>query len=491
MSTKKLGLIVIATGLIIFFVSLVGKSILIGKLSIGPFQLLGAQLGGIVFLVGLALFRNKQPQINTKNIKVDFLIEKLLDLPVAFWVFLSFVVIYAYFFLKPMFLNPTLHIQYIYDYIPTFSNVGVDLKAALWFDERWLILHQSPYDSLDIAYTPFFFILYAPLLLLRYPWSYGIFICILLILFTIANLFVPWLYGKKSVFPLFLFVIGLFSYGLQFELERGNSNIIAVSLAIIAVYIYHFHNDQRYWAYLLFILSVQIKIFPAIYILMFVKNWRDWKNNIRRIAGLLLANFLLFFSLGYKIFMDFLKALTVWGGEHFPKRYNNSIQGFVRNLASDGFGKLGPDIFASHIKIIELSLLALFGACLLAVLLSLYIQNDTRLNPSLLLICTVGAIVIPSVSYDYKLPILIAPFALFLSDISFSGTRLKKTASIALLFVTSITYWYLQYPSIVKPKSLALNNAPVLLIMVLSVTVLNFLAPRVSDEQVIDNQAKS
>ena len=45
-----------------------------------------------------------------------------------------------------------------------------------------------------------------------------------------------------------------------------------------------------------------------------------------------------------------------------------------------------------------------------------YRQKQNGINPFLLLACTIGALLIPSVSNDYKLSILAAPVAIFLTN---------------------------------------------------------------------------
>ncbi len=61
-----------------------------------------------------------------------------------------------------------------------------------------------------------------------------------------ATLYVPLSMSPgKRVTPelLVVFATGLISYGLQFELERGQFNVIAVSLAYLAIWMYH----SRQW----------------------------------------------------------------------------------------------------------------------------------------------------------------------------------------------------------------------------------------------------
>ena len=60
----------------------------------------------------------------------------------------------------------------------------------------------------------------------------------------------------------FCFVTGLTSHGLQFELERGQFNVVAISLCLLAVYIFHYQVKYRHFGYLLFLVAVQLKVYP-------------------------------------------------------------------------------------------------------------------------------------------------------------------------------------------------------------------------------------
>jgi hypothetical protein len=100
--------------------------------------------------------------------------------------------------------------------------------------EEWLVLDQSPYATGFIAYPPLTLVLFAPLLLIGYPAYFKLITLITLIGYGIATLFIPLALNKSKGVSIILlmFVTGLFSYGLQFELERGQSNMIAFALGM-------------------------------------------------------------------------------------------------------------------------------------------------------------------------------------------------------------------------------------------------------------------
>ena len=85
-------------------------------------------------------------------------------------------------------------------------------------------------------------------------------------------------------------VTGLFSYGFQFELKQGQWNLIAFLFSVAAIYLFHQKPKYRWAAYLLFSISVQLKLFPAIFVFTLIDDFTDWKNNAKRIIGLEYSN---------------------------------------------------------------------------------------------------------------------------------------------------------------------------------------------------------
>jgi hypothetical protein len=86
--------------------------------------------------------------------------------------------------------------------------------------------------------------------------------------------------------------------------------VFTLLLCLTSIYIFHYHPKYRLLAYILFSLSVQLKLYPAIFIVMFVDDWRDWKNVVLRFLGIGLVNLLLFFVMGYQTFQDFIRSVT-------------------------------------------------------------------------------------------------------------------------------------------------------------------------------------
>lgn len=255
----------------------------------------------------------------------------------------------------------------------------------------------------------------------------------------------------------------------------------------MGIWIYHTHHKYRYLAYLLFSLSIQLKIYPAIFILLFVTDWGAWKNNLKRLAGLGAINFALLFVLGPKIFADFLRA--VWGQADAPYIWqgNHSIRSFIKLFQTTEFQQLhigGFSLVSEYSGWIQLILLAFVVACILLLVYQAHKQKAKGLNPQIFLACTLGALLLPSVSHDYKLSILAAPVVIFLESLQYGeeGKRNVRLLLLLLVFVFSLAYSAMLFFYTNKPIVLC-NNCPVLLVMLLLTVLFSLLGGNTAKEE--------
>jgi len=352
------------------------------------------------------------------------------------------------------------------------------MNYTLEYVKTWVMTRQSPYP--ESHYPPLTYVLLSPLTLFNYPTVYTVSTYLTLFSYLILTLLLPALLTSKKDFSLILClsVTGLFSYGFQFELERAQYYTMAFLLCMLAIYIFHRHYGIRYLAYLLFSFSVHLKIVPIFFVPMFIKDWRDWKGNIKRMVGLGLLNVALLFVLGYRNFINFVDALLarvetptfLWNGNH-------SVSNFVFNFVRDGFGLISEKnilLLQHNAKLFEMLLLVVIALCLLSIIIHIYRKEKIGFNPYLLLVCTLCALVIP-VSVDYTLPMLVAPLAIFLSGVPrLSGSVGNKVISILLVLIASISYVSLLFPFKYKPYFLN-NSFPALFIILSVVTLFYFL----------------
>ena len=474
---RKFAFALIGIGLLfIIFFALADFLGLGGDSGIGATQLLGIQVGVVVVLLGIGLLIVKWDE--TTNFKKKFQLSSTLNVPTLYWVLGTFLVTYILFFLLPVFFSK-LQIHYLTKYIPDayITRIGFDIEAIVSRIENWLRTGQTPYYDGFIAYPPLAIAIFATFSIMGYPAYFKLIVSITIIAYLFAALILPRLIIPKrnQTLLLLFFMTGLFSYGLQFEQERGQFNLITFAFCLAAIYIFHFHYKFRYFAYLLFSFSIQLKVYPVFFVVMFINDWRDWRNNIRRIVGLGILNFSLLFVLGHKLFLDFVSTITDYQLLESSRHENLSIKGFAYYLANDVFGTTGTSLFALP-RSAEMFLWFLLGLCFLLVVGYAFFHNVRGLNPYLLLVCTIAALIIPSVSNDYKLSLLITPMALVLGCLPELQNPRKKAFSILLIILASLSYWTTLYPATVKPEFLG-RNFPALVIILISITILKFLAP--------------
>jgi len=491
MNSHKIGTGLLVLGIFGIAVSLLADFLPNGKPGIQSAQILAMQISIILIVAGVWMrLANPMEEVAPGKLFHDF-VDRIINLPPVVWVVIGFLIVYILFFISPIFLNDTLRIRYFLNYLPDRYPIGDDLIAVVDLMKGWFFDHRSPYTI--IFYPPFTFVFFAPLLLVDdYPLLYRLFTSFNLTCYFFLTLLLPIKMIQKPGIPtlMLVFVTGLLSYGLQFELERGQFNVFTFLLCLWAVYIFHHHKSHRMIAYLLFSISIQLKLYPAIFMVMFVDDWKDWKNNILRFLGIGVFNLLLLFVMGYQIFLDFIRSVSTqlaspgwsWNGNH-------SIRAFVAALERDGLNILAPgsmEMIRQNSELFSNLLLVIFLITFAIAVIISALNKQARIDTFLLLTCMIGALIIP-ISNDYKLSILSAPIALFLCSIPVMKNKGHQLLSIALTLGISIAYFSTLIPFKYKPYFLN-NTFPLLFAILILSTIMNFIQFRDSKTEAINQQ---
>lgn len=481
MSTKRLGVGVLAIGVVGAVISILVDYLGFGDDGIQAAQIAGILAGILLSVLGFSiafLVPDKPFSIGTW-LKTGWV--WVLRLPVSVWFVIGFVIVYVWLFISPSFFNVDRRMEYFYRFLPDKYPIGLDMSFTLRYVKDWVTTGMSPYP--DSHYPPLTYVLLSPLTLLSYPTSYFVVTLITILSYLLATMVLPILFTpkKEPSLIMLLSVTGLFSYGFLFELERGQYYSMAFMLSLAAIYLFHRHYEFRYLAYVFFSFSVHLKIVPIFFLPMFIRDWHDWKGNIKRMVGLALINIALLFSLGYKNLVNFVDALMsrvevptfLWNGNH-------SLANFVLNFVKDGYGLFPEEtvqFFQEYASLLERLLMVVVAICVLSIVFHIYRNRKIGFNPYLLLVCTLCALIIP-VSVDYTLPMLVAPLAIFLSsNTDLRGRVWNRLASIMLVLVMSVSYASLLYPF--KYKPLFLNNSfPALFLILIAVSLFYFLQGR-------------
>jgi hypothetical protein len=414
------------------------------------------------------------------------ILENVIEWPGVYWVLIGFLCAYFIFFIEPILLNPD-HTMKFFQYVPINGTVGQDLNYMLSYCASWLIDHNTPYIGHNL-YPPLAMVIFSPLLLLEASAAYTVITAIIIAGYIFITFMIPVLVNsKKGEFatPLFFLITGLFSYGFHFELEKGQFNVIALSFCMLAIYLFHYKPRLRVLAYVLFTISVQLKVYPAIFILMFIDDWTKWKQILMQFAGMTLLNVALFFVLGYRVFLDFLLAIKTQALYPYIVMNNLSIKAFTELLfRKNGFRAYFLDrgmsldqlhSLSQYAWILQMMLLLLLSLCLFIIIFKAVKQKKAGLNPHLLLACTLGALLIPSVSHDYKLSLLAGPMTILLQEGNIAGKTLR-TNLIArfLMLIGSFAYSVTLFSYTNRPYILR-NNFPMLAIVLIVFTIMAML----------------
>lgn len=404
----------------------------------------------------------------------DRLARQVQSIPFVFWILAAFLSAYMFFFLQPVFLRSNVMQQF--QPVAAADHLGIDLKMRLSWSAYSLDPSLPIPDGDGTVFPPLANLLFAPFLGLRFSTAYSLLTVMTVLLFVASCLIIPLLIGtRKRLAPVavLICITGLVSYGLQFELERGQWNVIAVFLALLAVWIFHGLPQQRLVAYALFVLSVQFKVYPVVFIVLFIDNWRHWRENLRRLAALAGANLALLFVQGTRSFQIWMAGLSDWSASTWIWEGNPSIESAVSLLSqyADRQGWGGP--FASA-GVIQTALTLLVVACLAAIIVHALRRPGSGPNPYYLLAAAIGCLLVPSGGYDYRLSMLGGPITLLLlAEESIDVMHVAPGGLLRRMAITLLAFAYAStlFPPDLKPYYLA-NNFPALFAMVLLVTAL-------------------
>ena len=381
-------------------------------------------------------------------------------------VFVAFSLAYLAFFIWPQYRG-----QVIAFYPPVTiigPSIGGDL--GLLIDSVHSLLNGgSPYEGYHNWFPPLTYALAIPLAMAGRDAAFVVVTTLTLLGFLWTTLVLPRLGGRGGITALHAVIVvtGLLSYGLRFELERGQFNVIAMTCGLTGVWLFHHRPDRRLLAYALVTLAIQLKVYPAILLLMLVDDWRDWRAIAKRWSALAAANLGLLLVLGPGI---------LWGYIRITGRIVLTSTGWPGDHSSRGFATL-PGLFPGTLlglpwsRIAEFAFDGAVAICIGVLVLNAYRRNRTGLNRELLAACILGGMVLPQMSHDYKLSILPAAMAfLFVND---AEEWRGDWISAGLLFVLASAFAATLFPMEARPEPLR-NSFPMLATMLAALAIAGF-----------------
>ncbi len=394
----------------------------------------------------------------------------LSDWKPVFWILAGFLAGYYLINIMVVYLNPD-QVMKFYPSVTTLNPIGYDLilnnHLGQAFREGYYI--SGPYPPLPTV------LLFAPLSFLGYSAGYKIITLLNYLGYFYISFLIPVLMLKSKqglALGVFFYLTGLVSNGFQFELERGQFNILTMALCLSAIYLFHRYPKLSYLSYFLFSISVQFKLWPAIFIVMFVRDWREWKTNLKRAGIIIGMNIILLFSLGVFPVITYWKTIIwyydntyVWMGNHSIRSFSEL---FLRYLVK--LHIITPAIRFQFQWLLQAILYGFILLCLGLIILSTIKKKKTGLNTHLMIACTIGALLIPATSSDYVLAILAGPMAIAFNNVLCPGGSRKLRLVVNLwIFGISLAYTATMFIDNIKPLFIQ-NNLPVLMFILISFT---------------------
>jgi hypothetical protein len=341
---------------------------------------------------------------------------------------------------------------------PLMEPVGADFRAGYYDPAMVLLEGKSPYLKYGLIYPPFSALFSVPFTLFPVETAYGIQVALLFLL-NIGTLFLAadcmrlaWRQSynaqasqiKNTAVLLFVLVsfYTLTSYGFIFSAERGNFDIYTGFFSIFALWALLRKPNQVWMPVILISMAAHLKIYPAILFFLIL-----WKHGSKSILPLLVVNLLLLFITGPVNAIEFIKTITfytldpyLWIGNHSATSFNNYMNQYTQEY-------------------LDISLPAwIFFLAPVLIWVVGYIgmrkKNFSPLNAVLLFTLSVPVMnLLPTVSHDYKLVLLSAPFLIllfiYLMKLEYAPSRfaayqevLKIILLMLLMFVIGRTYVY-------------------------------------------------
>ena len=477
---KRLGFAFLTVGALFVSISLIVDLIWLGKKGIQAAQIGGILAGFFLGLIGWGLHslpENKKPLRQIFVEKVD----SILNLPVIAWVLIGFLIIFLLYFVRPMFFDNSQQFSYFVDYIPALDPIGNDLNYNTQAITLWL-QGKSPYELAYQFYPPLYHIVFAPILLFDAQGKYSLMTGLTLLSFGLL-FFLLWRKKANSngIF-LFFFLTGLFSYGMQFELERGQFNVLTLLLAITGIWLYHNFSSFRLLAYTLWIIATHIKLYPGLFLLMFFSRWNNRKENFITLLQLGSLNMAAFLVLGYKVFLQFVNAVITESRNPLwvlpdKQPINHSINAFIDKLAKNNDSelpvKLAEWLHSSGLWV-GFIFLAIIVLCSVIIIWRTLQNRPNLLHADTLMLFILLCFLLPSVSIDYKLVLLAPGLAVVLANRTLPELRWQKVLFIVLTMLIGAAYSLTLVPYQYR-AGLLITAFPMLFTVLLCLTGLNLL----------------
>jgi len=477
---KRLGYAFLIAGVMFVFLSLIIDIVGLGKKGIQAAQIGGIMAGVFLGLIGWGLLTLPARQKPLMQIVFE-MVDSILNLPAITWILLGFLVIFSLYFVRPMFLNESQQFSYFAHYLPALDPIGNDFNYNTRAITLWLE-GKSPYELAYQFYPPLYHVVFAPMLVLDIQGRYALMTWVTLLSFGLLFLLLWQKQASNQGILLFFFLTGLFSYGMQFELERGQYNVLTLLVVVTGIWLYHNLPSFRMLAYTLWTIATHIKLYPGVFLLMFFSNWKNRRENFITLLQLGILNVTAFLILGYRVFLQFISSFIAESRNPLwilpdEQPINHSINAFIDKLSKNNDNEMPARLAewlhasGSWVGFVFLTVIIL---CSLIIVWRTLQHRSNLLHADALMLLILLGFLLPSVSIDYKLVLLGPGLAVVLANRNPPEKRWQKVIFIVLIILMSIAYSLTLVPYPYR-NGLLITSFPMVFTILLCLTGLNSL----------------
>jgi len=291
---------------------------------------------------------------------------------------------------------------------PPCNDLYVSAKYAIQ------TLHAGKIVGVPFVYSPLFVLIYSPLSFFDFNTLRWLSFLTIIISYVLIGFIFPKFWKcnlLESPTALLILITGFTSYGMRFELERGQWNIQTLLLCMLGLALKDSKNNIIIFiSYLLFSISVHLKLYPLLFIIGYITPSDGWIKNSKRLIYIGIINILLLFCLGFSFLKEYLYTLTQYAANPSIWIANISLYSYIKLISNY------TSIDINTLKILSNIYIIIYFA---SIIMALYkgMRGD---NGILLFQIAIGATLFPTVSFDYKISIITLCAAHFFSTYKFN-----------------------------------------------------------------------
>jgi len=349
---------------------------------------------------------------------------------------ISFLIFYIIFYIRNSYFNENigLYAQDMYRLNPISNDLFVSTKV--WPE----VLRKHTLSNITAnIYSPLAIIIYGMFEHLDFFYVRVFFIVLTVLSFLGIVVIVPRLYNitiSDSYISIFFLSLIPFSYGLRFEIERGQINIIILFLTLISIYLIHC-SKYLYLILGLILLSfsIHMKVWPVFLIICIFNKSNGFLRNIVIYILFILLNLCLLFLGGYTLLKNYVKTLidnvttldNAWMANMSLFSFLNQYR-IGYSVYKDSMRTIAYTINNKYISydILKIIIYIIFVFFIITIFLTLKSRLFSGNNIIIIYLGILLSLLIPNISYDYKLvtyyivtPLFLAGYKWNFSSVSF------------------------------------------------------------------------